>query len=208
MHVEDDTGKTIGQYGQTTIPECKASFNTTCVARNMQRSIKGEAMWTKIMKKRNASVKQHCISTTTIFVILFNKGRNSSVRRLSILFFYIINYYYLAAQRNPLVCGKLAPCANKHPQVHKSRPQQHSTQHWLAYLDLIKQYTVFGSISGICISGDLYSSLFLKLKKNHSCLFSSMSPAQRIPWLRIQCYAFQWPWNCSWHFVSCWLDYG
>ena len=46
MHVDDDTGKTIGQYGQTTIPERKATFHTTCVAQEMGRSIKGEAMRT------------------------------------------------------------------------------------------------------------------------------------------------------------------
>ena len=41
MHVDDDTGKTIGQYGQTTIQEHKATFHTTCVAQKMRRSIKG-----------------------------------------------------------------------------------------------------------------------------------------------------------------------
>ena len=32
MHVDDDTGKTIGPHGQTTIQERKATFHTTCVA--------------------------------------------------------------------------------------------------------------------------------------------------------------------------------
>ena len=31
MHVDDDTGKTIGQYGQITIQGRKATFHTTCV---------------------------------------------------------------------------------------------------------------------------------------------------------------------------------
>ena len=35
MHVDDDTGKTIGQYGQSTIQERKATFHTTCVAQKM-----------------------------------------------------------------------------------------------------------------------------------------------------------------------------
>ena len=62
MHVDDNTGKTIGQYGQTTIQERKATFHTTCVAQKMRRSIKGEAMRIRIMKK------QHCTSTMTIYM--------------------------------------------------------------------------------------------------------------------------------------------
>ena len=42
MHVDDDAGKTIGQYGQTTIQGRKATFHTTCVAQKMRRSIKGK----------------------------------------------------------------------------------------------------------------------------------------------------------------------
>ena len=55
MHVDDDTDKTIGQYGQNTIPERKPTFHTTCVAPEMRRSIKGEAMRTKILKNRTLS---------------------------------------------------------------------------------------------------------------------------------------------------------
>ena len=36
MHVDDDTGKTIGQYGQTTIQGRKATFHTTCVAQRLE----------------------------------------------------------------------------------------------------------------------------------------------------------------------------
>ena len=32
MHVDDDTGKTIGQYGQTTIQGRKATYHTIRVA--------------------------------------------------------------------------------------------------------------------------------------------------------------------------------
>ena len=42
MHVDDDTGKTIGQYGQTTIQGRKATFHTTCVAQKMQTT---EDVW-------------------------------------------------------------------------------------------------------------------------------------------------------------------
>ena len=35
MHVDDDTGKTIGQYGPTMIQERKATFHTNCVAQKM-----------------------------------------------------------------------------------------------------------------------------------------------------------------------------
>ena len=69
MHVDDDTGKTIEQYGQTTIQERKATFHTTCVAEKMRRSINGEAMRTRIMKKPNASVKQHCTSPPYVISI-------------------------------------------------------------------------------------------------------------------------------------------
>ena len=36
MHVDDDTGKTTGQYGQTTIQGRKATFHTTCVAQRCE----------------------------------------------------------------------------------------------------------------------------------------------------------------------------
>ena len=51
MHIDDDTGKTIGQYGKTTIQGRKATFYTTCEAQKMRRSStsKREAMRTRIV---------------------------------------------------------------------------------------------------------------------------------------------------------------
>ena len=40
MHVDDDIGKTIGQYSRTTIQERNATFHTPCVAQKILRSIK------------------------------------------------------------------------------------------------------------------------------------------------------------------------
>ena len=65
MHVDDDTGKTIGQYGQTTIQERPAPLHTTCTA----QICKNHA-------KRNASVKQPCTSTMTIY--MDNKQRKQA----------------------------------------------------------------------------------------------------------------------------------
>ena len=58
MHVDDDTGKTIGQYGQTTIQERQAPFHTTCTA----QICKNHA------KRFSKTVKQPCTSTMTIYM--------------------------------------------------------------------------------------------------------------------------------------------
>ena len=59
MHVDDNTGKTIGQYGQTTIQGRKATFHTTvtCVAQRCENHA-----------KPNASVKQNFIKIVIVEV--------------------------------------------------------------------------------------------------------------------------------------------
>ena len=52
MHVDDDTGKTLRHYGQTTIQGRKATFHTTCVAQRCEDQLNLEAMRTRIMLNR------------------------------------------------------------------------------------------------------------------------------------------------------------
>ena len=85
MHVDDDTGETIGQYGQTTIQGRKATFHTTCVAQKMQRSRKGEAMRTRIMQNRH--LRGHAFNN--------NNLTSSSFTRRPLLMLFTVRHVYI-----------------------------------------------------------------------------------------------------------------
>ena len=103
MHVDDDTGKTIGQYGQATIQERQAPFHTTCTA----QICKNHA-------KRNASVKQPCTSTMTIY--MDNKQRKQAAVSRD-------DFFALQIRTDYQVCQNGLGCRAKNNFIVKKRDQ-------------------------------------------------------------------------------------